>query len=97
MKHHDKLCNLFMDALNVSGADNYKIPDFTSDANIVDGVNPVSNSLRSPFHENMMFKLGIVELAYDFAKTINGGNRKRSKKIKKQEGEKINIVLKNKI
>jgi hypothetical protein len=77
--------------LHASGFGNFKPIDATPE-DIVDGGDGTSTSLRSPFHENLVFKGGIVGDAMSYAiDTVKppaaaaaetGGRKRRNKRTK---------------
>ena len=97
MRNHELLCGLFLGVLNGSGSAAYNYVKFNQEDDIVDGMGVTSTSLRSPFHENMMFKGGIVGDALRKASeevegrtpaAFVGGRRKKSRKNKSRKNKK---------
>jgi hypothetical protein len=94
LRNHELLCGLFLGVLNASRSDAYNYTGLSTD-DIVDGMGVTSTSLRSPFHENMIFKGGIVGDALRQASDqiegrppAFGGRRKNSTRNKKSRKHK---------
>jgi len=91
LTNHAALIHLFVGMLHASGFGNFKPIDATPE-DIVDGGDGTSTSLRSPFHENLVFKGGIVGDAMSYAiDTVKppaaaaaetGGRKRRNKRTK---------------